>query len=75
MVSDKEFEEFKINVQEGLKSLAKEFDARFASLKQQMPDLRLEAARSLSERPLLSLGVAFVLGMSIGIALCKSSRG
>lgn len=71
MVSDKEFEEFKTSVQEGLKSLAKEFDARFASLKQQMPDLRLEAGRSLSERPLLTLGVAFVLGMSIGIALCK----
>jgi ElaB/YqjD/DUF883 family membrane-anchored ribosome-binding protein len=74
MVSEREFEEFKTNVQESLKSLAKEFDARFTSLRQQMPDLRLEAGRSLSERPLLSLGIAFVLGMSIGIALCRSRR-
>lgn len=44
-----------------------------AELKIQVDDIQQKAAKAVTKRPLLTLGVAFVAGMAIGIALSKSS--
>jgi hypothetical protein len=48
-------------------------DRTLAELKLQIGDIRQEASKTVTKRPMLALGVAFVAGMAIGIALSKSS--
>ena len=43
-----------------------------ADLREQVKDLKQKAAKTVTERPLLALGVAFVIGMAFGIALSGS---
>ena len=57
----------------GVKDLKKDMDAELAELKDLVKDAQQKAAKTVAERPLLALGVAFVVGMAIGIALSKSS--
>ena len=42
-------------------------------LKAEVDDIQDKAAKKVVERPLLALGVAFAVGMAIGIALANAS--
>lgn len=56
-----------------MKSLRKDMDTRLVDLKAQVNAAQKKAAKTVAERPMLALGVAFVAGMALGIALSKSS--
>jgi ElaB/YqjD/DUF883 family membrane-anchored ribosome-binding protein len=72
---EKELREMR-SIEEDVKSLRKDMDTRLAGLKDQVKDVQQKATRmatkTMAERPLLALGVAFVAGMAVGIALSKS---
>jgi ElaB/YqjD/DUF883 family membrane-anchored ribosome-binding protein len=61
------------DIEDLVKGLRKDVDARLIDLKAQMSLAQKKAAKTVAERPLLALGVAFVAGMAVGIALAKSS--
>lgn len=61
------------DIEDLVKSLRKDMDARLIDLKAQVNVAQKKAAKTVAERPLLALGVAFVAGMALGIALSKSS--
>jgi len=68
---EKEIEEMKA-IEKDVKDLQKDLDARLAELRAQVKDLQQKAAKTVAERPMLALGVAFVVGMAFGIALSRS---
>jgi len=70
LARDKETEEMRA-VEEDFKALKKDLDAHYVELRDQVKDLQQKAAKTVTERPLLALGVAFVVGMAFGIALSK----
>jgi ElaB/YqjD/DUF883 family membrane-anchored ribosome-binding protein len=49
-----------------------DLDKTLTDLKAEMDDVQRKAAKTVREQPLLALGVAFVLGMAIGIALANA---
>ena len=55
-----------------MKSVGDDLDKRITDLKAEMDDVQRKAAKTVKEQPLLALGVAFVLGMAIGIALANA---
>jgi ElaB/YqjD/DUF883 family membrane-anchored ribosome-binding protein len=55
-----------------MKSLRKDVDSRLVDLKSEMDDVQKKAAKTLKERPMLALGIAFVVGMAFGIALANA---
>lgn len=61
------------NIEEHVKSLAKDMDKRIGELKVQVDNLQQIATKAFARKPVLTLGVAFVAGMAVGIALSKSS--
>jgi ElaB/YqjD/DUF883 family membrane-anchored ribosome-binding protein len=61
------------DVEEYVKELRKDVDKRLDELKAQMNIISQKATKTVTERPLLALGVAFVAGMAVGIALSKAS--
>jgi ElaB/YqjD/DUF883 family membrane-anchored ribosome-binding protein len=69
---DKELEEMKA-IEKDVKDLKKDLDTRLVELGKQVDDLQKKAAKTVTERPLLALGVAFAVGMAFGIALSRSS--
>lgn len=71
MAKDKESEELK-TIEGEVKDLRKDVDARLTELREQVRALQQKAAKTVVERPLLALGVAFVVGMAFGIALSRS---
>jgi ElaB/YqjD/DUF883 family membrane-anchored ribosome-binding protein len=60
------------NVEEYMKSLRTDVDRRLTDLKAEVDDIQQKAAKKVVERPLLALGVAFAVGMAIGIALANA---
>lgn len=60
-------------IEEDLKTLWKDLDARLSELREQVKDLQQKAAKTVTERPLMALGVAFVVGMAFGIAVSRSA--
>ena len=60
------------NIEEYIKSLRTDVDKRLGDLKTEVDDIQQKAAKKVIERPLLALGVAFAVGMAIGIALANS---
>jgi ElaB/YqjD/DUF883 family membrane-anchored ribosome-binding protein len=60
-------------VEEYVKELRNDMDKRLDELKVQMNVISQKSTKKVAERPLLALGVAFVAGMAVGIALTKSS--
>ena len=52
--------------------LRKDMDKRLSELKVELDDLQQKAVKTVSEQPMLALGVAFVAGMALGIALSQS---
>ena len=61
------------DIQEYMKSLRTDMDKRFTDLKAEVDDIQQKAANKVMERPLLALGVAFAVGMAIGIALANAN--
>ncbi len=55
-----------------MKSLRKDVDGRLTDLKSEMDDVQKKAAKTLKEQPMLTLGIAFLIGMAFGVALAKS---
>ena len=73
LLSKKEKEDQEIrDIDEHVKNLRKDMDKRLSELKVEMDDLQKKAAKAVSEQPILALGVAFVVGMALGIALSRS---
>lgn len=48
-------------------------DNGLVELRGQLKLLQKEATRTVKDKPLLALGVAFVVGMALGIALSNSN--
>lgn len=71
MAKEKETQEIK-NIEEYVKDLRKDVDKRLSELKVQMDDVQEKAAKTVTEKPMLALGVAFVAGMAFGIALSRA---
>jgi ElaB/YqjD/DUF883 family membrane-anchored ribosome-binding protein len=71
LAKNKEAEEIKA-VEEDFRALRRDIDARYVELRAQVKDLQQKVTRTVSERPLLALGIAFVVGMAIGVALSGS---
>ena len=61
------------DIEQNVKELRKDVDKRMEELKAQMNVITQKATKKVAERPLLALGVAFVAGMAVGIALSKAS--
>jgi ElaB/YqjD/DUF883 family membrane-anchored ribosome-binding protein len=61
------------SVEKDVKDLRKDMDRRLDDLRAQMNAISQRATKVVAERPLLALGVAFVAGMALGIALSKAS--
>jgi len=59
-------------IQEYMMSFQTDMDKRFTDLKAEVDDIQQKAAKKVMERPLLALGVAFAVGMAIGIALANA---
>ena len=61
------------NLEELVKNLRKDMDKRLEDMKAQMDTVQQKATKKVLERPLLALGVAFVAGMAVGVALSKAN--
>jgi ElaB/YqjD/DUF883 family membrane-anchored ribosome-binding protein len=61
------------DIEQNVRELRKDVDKRLEELKAQMNVITQKATKTVAERPLLALGVAFVAGMAVGIALSKAS--
>ena len=72
MSKGKEAQEVR-DIDQNVKELRKDVDKRMEELKAQMNAITQKATKTVAERPLLALGVAFVAGMAVGIALSKAS--
>ena len=72
MSRDKEAQQLS-EIEDLVKNLKKDIDANLVDLKAQLNIAQKKATKTVTERPLLALGVAFVAGMAVGIALSKSS--
>ena len=71
MARDKEAEEIRA-MEDDYKALKKDLDARYVELRDQVKILQQKTAKTVTERPLLALGIAFVVGMAFGVALSGS---
>jgi len=69
---EKEMREMR-NVEESIKNLRKDVDTRLEELRRQLTDMQKMASKAVAKRPVLALGLAFVAGMAVGIALSKLS--
>lgn len=72
MSKNKELQEMQ-NLEEVVKNLRKDMDKRLEELKVQMNTAQHKATKTIVERPLLALAVAFVAGMAVGVALSKAN--
>jgi ElaB/YqjD/DUF883 family membrane-anchored ribosome-binding protein len=72
MSREKEMQEIR-NIEAYVKDLKKDVDKRLAELKLEMNQARSKTTKTISERPILSLGMAFIAGMAVGIALSKAN--
>ncbi len=61
------------DVVDQVKDLRKNMDKNLVEVKGQLRLLQKEATITVKDKPLLALGVAFVVGMAVGIALSKSN--
>ena len=68
---EKELKEIR-KVEDYVRDLRKDIDKRLGDLSVQMRPVRHRATKMITEKPLLALAVAFVLGMAVGVALSKS---
>jgi ElaB/YqjD/DUF883 family membrane-anchored ribosome-binding protein len=81
MVSEKDFEDLrktinsmKADFTQELQKLTSRYETEVKTLKDQMRQTQDAAAGVVTEKPLMSLAVAFILGMTLGIALSKGKK-
>jgi len=55
-----------------MRTIKKDMDTRLTNLKSEVDTVQKMAAKTLKEQPLLALGVAFTIGLAIGIALANA---
>ena len=67
---EKELKEMR-TIEEMLKDLRKTLDASLPELREQVKELQQRTEKATAERPMLALGVAFLVGMALGIALSR----
>jgi F0F1-type ATP synthase assembly protein I len=60
------------DVRQYIETVRKDVDKRLTDLKSQMDDVQNKAANALKEQPLLVLGITFVAGIAVGIALANA---
>jgi ElaB/YqjD/DUF883 family membrane-anchored ribosome-binding protein len=68
---EKELKEMR-KVEDYVKDLRRDMDKRLSDLREQMRPVSHRAAKTITERPLLALSVAFLVGIAVGVALSKS---
>jgi ElaB/YqjD/DUF883 family membrane-anchored ribosome-binding protein len=61
------------DIEELVRNLRKDVNMQLIDLKAQLNAAQKRATSEIEERPMLALGVAFIVGMAIGIALPRSS--
>lgn len=61
-----------LEVENLVRDLRKDLDTQLTDIKAQLDAAQKKATKTVAESPLLALGVAFVAGMAVGIALSKS---
>ncbi len=66
----KEEEEIR-TVEATVKDLRVDVDRRLSELKVELDDIQRRAAKKVTEQPFLAMGIAFVAGMALGIALSR----
>jgi ElaB/YqjD/DUF883 family membrane-anchored ribosome-binding protein len=67
---EKELKEMK-TIEEILRDLRKALDTYLPQLREQLKGVQKTATKTTTERPMLALGVAFLVGVALGIALSK----
>lgn len=72
MSRDKETQQLR-DIEDLVMNLRKDIDASLVDLKAQLNVVQKKATKTVTERPLLALGVAFVAGMAVGVALSKAT--
>ena len=72
MSKEKETQQIR-DLEDIVKGLRKDVDSLLVDLKAQLNVAQKRATKTIMERPFLTLSVAFIAGMAIGIALSKSS--
>lgn len=55
-----------------MEAVRKDVDKRLTELKSEMDDVQKKAAKALEEQPLLVLGMTFMAGIIVGIALANA---
>ncbi len=58
--------------EELVKELREDFDRRLDQLRVRVDELQGVGKRAVIDQPILSLGVALVLGLALGVALTRS---
>jgi ElaB/YqjD/DUF883 family membrane-anchored ribosome-binding protein len=79
MVSEKDFEDLKTTINSMKADLIQEvqkftsrYETEVKTLKDQMRQAQDAGAGVVAEKPLVSLAVTFILGMTLGIALSRA---
>ena len=60
------------DVRQYIEVVKKDVDKRLTDLKAEMDDVQSKAAKLVKEQPLLALGMAFMLGIAVGIAIANA---
>jgi ElaB/YqjD/DUF883 family membrane-anchored ribosome-binding protein len=61
------------DIEELVRNFRKDVDEKLVDLRARLNVAQKKATNEIGERPMLALGVAFIAGMAVGIALAKSS--
>ena len=72
MSKDKETQQLR-DIEDLVKGIRRDVDAALIDVKAQLNAAQKIANKTITERPMLVLGVAFIAGMAVGIALSRSS--
>ena len=60
------------DVRQYIEVVKKDVDKRLTDLKAELDDVQSKAAKLVKEEPLLALGMAFILGIAVGIAIANA---
>ena len=60
------------DVRQYIEVVKKDVDKRLTDLKAELDDVQSKAAKLVKEQPLLALGMAFILGIAVGIAIANA---
>jgi ElaB/YqjD/DUF883 family membrane-anchored ribosome-binding protein len=61
------------DIEDIVKSIRKDMDALLVDFKAQLNVAQKRAIKTVAERPMLALSIAFIAGMVVGVALSRSS--